>query len=251
MSLLFPAAGSVAAGVYLKVCVIFADKPRFSWAKDSAREIFFYPSRTDMIFSALGATLLSLLKITLEQPSQFPQRFLSSALHLRDTTCELGLFFPHLPVDHSMVFSLAQLAQYGTHSSLRIFGIGNHVSHDHFDTDTFVGGVPAVVVGRHAHERIRNLSFAEKRRFGVCRHVDDATGERRGAIEDRLGPGGELRPFCVQGINASIHGEVLERDGTFFPHFCTAVLEEHEQRVGALTDADHCAIFMQLDTFTL
>lgn len=143
---------------------------------------------------------LSSSKIALKEPPQFRQRLLSPALYLRDTSCELCLPFPCLPVDHSLVFSLAQLAQHSTHSSLRILGVGNHVTHDHFNADTFVGGMPAVVVGRHAHERISDLGFAEKRRFGVCRHVDDATRERRGAVEDRFGSGGELRPLFFNEI---------------------------------------------------
>lgn len=106
------------------------------------------------------------------------------------------------------MLALAQLLQDGGHGAFRVPRVGGHVGHDHGDADPLVGRVPAVIVGRHAHERVGDLGFAEKGRFGVGGHVDDGAGEGRGAVEDGFGPRRELGSFCFF-LGVSIGGSIL------------------------------------------
>lgn len=81
------------------------------------------------------------------------------------------------------MFRLTQLPEQSGDGPLRILSVGAHVSQDHFDTDSLVGIVPAVVVRGHADESIRDFRFAEEWCFGVRGHVDDGARERRGPVE--------------------------------------------------------------------
>ena len=110
------------------------------------------------------------------------------------------------------MFCLAQLPEQSGDGPLRILGVGTHVSQDHFDTDSLVSVVPAVVVCGHADESICDFRFAEKWCFGVRGHVDDGARERRGTVEVGFDARGELRSFCIRGL-ATAFQALVSKEG--------------------------------------
>ena len=144
--------------------------------------------------------LFSASKVLLgfEQPSQPSQHLFASSLRLCNAPCTSCLPLPRFPTNHLRMFPLTQLSEQSGDGLLRILCVGAHVAQYHFDTDSLVGVVPAVVVRGHANEGIRDFRFAEKWCFGVRGHVDYGARERRGTVEVGFDAGGELRPFCIR-----------------------------------------------------
>ena len=84
------------------------------------------------------------------------------------------------------------------------------MAHDHLDADGLIGGVPAVVVGRHADHRVAELRLARQLGFGQARHVDAGAGP--GPVQLRFGARGELGAFYCGGRGGLVlrRGDDLE-----------------------------------------
>ncbi len=97
-----------------------------------------------------------------KQPSKTHDRLPIPSLRLRHLRRPLRLSFPPSPLSDfpNLRRITPQRVQHRGHHRLRILPVGSHVAHHHVHRHAFVGGMPAVVIGRHADHGVAEFGFA-------------------------------------------------------------------------------------------